>query len=141
MRQSFTRIQTIAHECLHSIQDKRLLIFNFIYANMYLLAFLILCILSIFDILPYKMLFMSLYILIGFIFYFVRSFLEMDAMTKARFLAKEYMEEENISDKQEINEIVNEYDKLNTLGIKATNYKLLAEIIIKIIILAAIFMI
>ena len=29
--ESFSRIQTIAHECLHSIQDKSLLIFNFIF--------------------------------------------------------------------------------------------------------------
>ena len=26
---SYTRIQTIAHECLHSIQDRKILIFNF----------------------------------------------------------------------------------------------------------------
>ena len=31
MRESFTRIQTIAHECLHSIQDRRILLFNFIF--------------------------------------------------------------------------------------------------------------
>ena len=30
MHNSFTRIQTIAHECLHSIQDRKLLIFNFV---------------------------------------------------------------------------------------------------------------
>ena len=28
---SYTRIQTMAHECLHSIQDRKMLIFNFIY--------------------------------------------------------------------------------------------------------------
>ena len=30
---TFTRIQTIAHECLHSIQDRKLLIFNFVFSN------------------------------------------------------------------------------------------------------------
>ena len=34
---TYTRIQTIAHECLHSIQDRKILMFNFIYSssNMY----------------------------------------------------------------------------------------------------------
>ena len=60
-KQSFTRIQTIAHECLHSIQDKRMLMFNFIYSNIYLLTFIVLCILSLFDILTFKMMFISIH--------------------------------------------------------------------------------
>ena len=32
--ESYTRIQTMAHECLHSVQDRKLLIFNFIYSNL-----------------------------------------------------------------------------------------------------------
>ena len=32
-KNSYTRIQTMAHECLHSIQDKKMLLFNFIYTN------------------------------------------------------------------------------------------------------------
>lgn len=31
MKNNYARIQTIAHECLHSIQDRRLLLFNFIF--------------------------------------------------------------------------------------------------------------
>ena len=30
---TYTRIQTIAHECLHSIQDRKMLLFNFIFYN------------------------------------------------------------------------------------------------------------
>ena len=30
-KSSYTRIQTMAHECLHSIQDKKMLMFNFIF--------------------------------------------------------------------------------------------------------------
>ena len=41
LRGSFTRVQTIAHECLHSIQDKRLLWTNFIFANVYNIIFVI----------------------------------------------------------------------------------------------------
>ena len=136
LKGSFTRIQTIAHECLHSIQDKRILMFNFIYSNIYLITFLVFGILSIFQILPYKMLFLSLYIIMGLIFYFVRSYLENDAMIKARFLAKEYMEDEKLQNKEEIDEVIHEYDILNDIGIKATNYSLLLSVLIKTIILA-----
>ena len=30
----FVRIQTIAHECIHSIQDKKMLWFNYIFSNL-----------------------------------------------------------------------------------------------------------
>ena len=92
MRESFTRIQTIAHECLHSVQDRRILLFNFIYSIFYLLYFYVIAILAIFKILPQKNLFITIYIILSYIYYFVRSYLENDAMIKARFLAKEYME-------------------------------------------------
>ena len=36
IRESYARVQTIAHECIHSIQDKKLLLFNFIFTNIYL---------------------------------------------------------------------------------------------------------
>ena len=58
---------------------------------------------------------------------FVRSYLEDDAMIKARFLAKEYMEDIKISDENEIKKIIDEYDKLNNIGIKTVNYKLFSK--------------
>ena len=33
MKQSFVRIQTIAHECIHSIQNRKTLLFHFFLAN------------------------------------------------------------------------------------------------------------
>ena len=141
MRESFTRIQTIAHECLHSVQDRRILLFNFIYSIFYLLYFYVIAILAIFKILPQKNLFITIYLILSYIYYFVRSYLENEAMIKARFLAKEYMEEAEISNKKEIEKIVNEYDKLNKIGIKTINYKLFSTTIIKTIILALIFLI
>ena len=65
----------------------------------------------------------------------------MDAMIKARFLAKEYMEEIEISKQEEIDKIIKQYDELNNLGIKFTNYKFLSNIFWKIIILLLIFVI
>ena len=141
MRESFTRLQTIAHECLHSVQDRRILLFNYIFSIFYLACFYILILLGIFKFLPSKMLVLSVYVIFSFIYYFVRSYLEDDAMIKARFLAKEYMEETKISSQEEINKVINEYDKLNNLGIKATNYSLFLSTIVRMIILCIIFLI
>ena len=134
LKDSYTRIQTIAHECLHSIQSKKLLWFNFIFSNIYIIYFLIICILAIFKLLPSKMMFLSILILFGLIYYVVRSYLENDAMIKARFLAKEYMEEIKISSEEEIKNIVKKYDELNDIGIKCTNFQLFSSTIIKCII-------
>ena len=141
MRDSFTRIQTIAHECLHSVQDRRILLFNFIYSCFYLVVFYALVLLGLFKLLPSKMLLISIYVILSYIYFFVRSYLENDAMIKARFLAKDYMEAVNISTKDEIQEIIQEYDKLNNLGIKTVNYSLLSNTIFKTIILCLIFLI
>ena len=134
LKNSYTRIQTIAHECLHSIQSKKLLWFNFIFSNIYLGYFFIICILAVFKVLPYKMMFLSILLILGFIFYSVRTYLENDAMIKARFLAKDYMQQEGISSQEEIDKIIGKYDELNDAGIKYTNFQLLSSVLLKIII-------
>ena len=139
LKNSYTRIQTIAHECLHSIQSKKLLWFNFVFSNVYLIYFAVACVLAIFKILPCKMLFLSISMLLGFVYYAVRTYLENDAMIKARFLAKEYMQEMKISDQKEIDRIVDKYDELNNAGIRITNFKFLSNVLIKNIILTLIF--
>lgn len=131
---SYTRIQTIAHECLHSIQDKKLLIFNFIYTNIYLLYFIIISILAILKLLPFKPMFLNILTILGLVYYSIRTYLENDAMIKARYLAKEYMEQKKISSQQEIDEIITEFDNINNVGIKCTNYSLLLGVMTKIII-------
>ncbi len=141
MRDSFTRIQTIAHECLHSVQDRRILLFNFIYSCFYLVLFCALILLGLFELFPNKILILCIYIILSYIYYFVRSYLENDAMIKAKFLAKEYMEEQNISNKEEIEDIIQEYDKLNSFGIKTINYSLFSNTITKTIILSLIFLV
>ena len=141
LKDSYARIQTIAHECLHSIQSKKLLWFNFIFSNIYLLYFFIIFILAILKLLPYKMLFLAILIIFGFVFYVVRSYLENDAMIKAKFLAKEYMQEKDISSQEEIDKIIKKYDELNDIGIKCTNFQLLSNVLMKIIILLIILII
>ena len=141
MRDSFTRVQTIAHECLHSIQNRRILIFNYIFSNIYILSFFIIAILSLTGIIKEKMLFLMIYMILGFIHYFVKSYLENDAMIKAKFLAKEIMEDLKISSEDEIQDIVKSYDKINDTGIKMVNFELFLGTIIKTIILAIAFLI
>ena len=134
----YTRIQTMAHECIHSVQNRKMLLFNFVYTNIYNIYFIIALILTICKV--YKNYTLHTYILLimGIIFYTIRSYLENDAMIKAKNLAKDYMskynKETNICTNEEIEEIVEEYDKANKVGIPAYNFILFSKIILKIII-------
>ena len=141
VKNSYTRIQTIAHECLHSVQKRKMQVFNFIYSNIYLLYFVIVTILAILNKLQDSMLYIAIMILLSYIYYFVRSYLENDAMIKAKYLAKEFMEEVKISSNEDIDKIIKSYEKLNDIGIKTVNYQLMLETLIKVIILAIAFLI
>lgn len=134
IQKTYTRIQTIAHECLHSVQDRKILLFNFIFSNIYLLYFVVICILLMFKILPYKMMFLTVLFLFSLVYYVVRMYLENDAMIKARYLAKEYIEEKKISTQEEIKKLVNGFDKINSIGIKCINYNLFLNIMVKVIV-------
>lgn len=135
---TYTRIQTIAHECLHSIQKRKILMFNFIFSNIYIIYYLAICVLAILKLLPYKMMFLNIFLLLSLGYYTVRIYLENDAMIKARYLAKEYMEEKNISSEQEIAKIVSGFDKINNIGIKCVNYNFFLGIMIKVLIFSLI---
>ena len=114
--ESFTRIQTVAHECLHSIQDKKMLIFNFIFSNIYLAFFIIICILTICKKLSNEIMYSNIFLILSFIYYVIRVFLENDAMIKAKFLAKEYMESKKLLSKQEINSILDKYEQITKIS-------------------------
>ena len=135
---TYTRIQTIAHECLHSVQNRKLLIFNFIYSNVYILYFAISLIVTIFNVFKNYELNIIILSVLSFLYYLVRAYLETDAMTRAEFLAKEYLYEYNeknmVCTKEEVEELVNEYKRINRIGIPATNFILFANCILKIII-------
>lgn len=133
-KESYTRIQTMAHECLHSIQDRRILMFNFIFSNIYLIYFGAIIILTIFKLATNSLLYLSIFLILSMVYYMIRAFLENDAMIKAKYLAKEYMEEAQISSKEEINKIVEGFENLNNAGIKCVNYNLFSQILIKVII-------
>lgn len=136
IQKSYTRIQTIAHECLHSIQSRKLLLFNFAFSNVYLIYFILIGILLICKVLPYKTMFLVIFFILSMIYYTVRVFLENDAMIKARYLAKEYMEEKKISSPEEIKKLVVGFDNINAIGIKYINYLFFREIMIKLFLLS-----
>ncbi len=135
VKDTFMRVQTIAHECIHSIQDKRLLWFNYIFSNVYLLYFIITTILAVINKLPVPSVFAIILIMMSITLYFVRSYIETDAMIKARYVAKEYMENnEDLINKENIDLIIGKYDELNNIGVKFYNFKLLFDYMIKIVV-------
>jgi len=138
---NFTRIQTIAHECLHSAQDKRIQICNFIISNICILYFSLVVILGAFGAISdnYKMLMLIIYVLLGFLSFTIREYLENDAMIKAKYLAKEYMEEQSVCSKEEIEKLTNGFEQINNNGIKGVNFSLMLGVLIRTIILAGIF--
>lgn len=135
IKNTFIRIQTIAHECIHSIQDKRLLWFNFIFSNIYLIYFTIITILALFNKLANPSIYSNILVMMSVLAYFVRSYIETDAMIRARFLAKEYLARKiDCVSENEVDTIVSNYDRLNEIGVKFYNFKLLFDYVVKIVV-------
>ena len=138
IKDMYTRVQTIAHECIHSIQDRKMLLFNFFFTNVYLLYFLISTIFTIARVFTNYNLNIIILLILGIIYYVQRSYLEMDAMIKAKYLAQDYMldfiKENPICSKEEVEEVINEYDRINKKGIPMYNFLLLKNVIEKVII-------
>lgn len=131
---TFTRIQTIAHECIHSIQDKIMLKINFILSNINMLYFLVISILTIVCNLNANVrnLLLAILTALQFVLFVIRNSLELDAMTRAEGVAKEYIEQ-NLT-KEDTNTIIKKYKELNNIGIKLYTYMLVAKVTIKPII-------
>lgn len=137
IKNTYTRIQTIAHECLHSIQNRRMLMFNFYYSNIYLLYFAISILFTLFGIFKNYNLQIIILTLMSFVYYVIRSYLETDAMIKAQYEAedymKEYIKEKEVCTPKEVEEIVKQYTKMNKIGIPATNFILMTNTIAKVL--------
>ena len=133
-KNSYTRIQTMAHECLHSIQDRKLLMFNFIFSNIYIMYFTAIIILTLFKVTTSSLLYLNIFLLLSMVYYMVRIFLENDAMIRAEYVAKEYIEEQQISTKEEIQKICKGFSDINKEGIKGTNGSIFIKIMIKVMI-------
>ena len=137
IKDNFARIQTIAHECIHSIQNKKILKFNFIFSNISNLYFLIICILALLNLFSEQVLYCLLIslILIQSISFMVRSHLETDAMTRAEYVAGDYINEKNLLNKDDEEKIINTYKEINNIGIKLYNYILISKKVLGVIVL------
>lgn len=132
--QDYMKIQTIAHECIHSCQNKKTLWSNFIISNIYLIYFIIILILEFSNNLPYANIHIVILIFFSFIQSIIRNTLETDAMIKAKYVAKDYIQENKILNKNEEEKLLEEYEKINNIGIPFINYYTISMNIIKIII-------
>ena len=138
---TFTRIQTIAHECIHSVQDKKILKFNFIFSNLYIPYFIITCILTIFKVTLYDInhhILMLVLILLSVVYTVIRSFLEINAMTRARYIAEKYIVSTEKLDDTEVQIILNQYDEINDIGIKLYHFSIITKCLLYIIIYSSI---
>ena len=132
------KIQTIAHECIHSCQSKILLWSNFLFTNIYLIYFVIISIFGIINKLAYNDIHIIILIFMSLIHYILRFSLEMDAMTKAKYIAKQYIDENNILNKDEEKSLLKEYEEINNLAIPFVNYQTIAMNLLKVIIFSII---
>jgi hypothetical protein len=133
-QQNYMKLQTIAHECIHSVQNKITLWSNFIFTNIYLIYFTVILILGLFNKLNYGNIHILILIFLSFIQYILRNTLEIEAMIKAKNVAKEYIEEKKILNKEEKEKLLDEYEKINNIGIPFINYYTISMNIIKIMI-------
>lgn len=138
LKDNYGRIQTIAHECIHSMQDRTLLLFNFIFSNISIIYFALAIILTLCKVYTNTMLQVFILTMFTLINFSVRAYLEIDAMTKSRYLAEKYMNKKNLCTKDEQEKLIKEYDKINKVGIPFTLYYLLTNSLIRIILYIAI---
>lgn len=131
-QQNYIKLQTLAHECIHACQRKRMLWSNFIFTNIYLIYFVAILVLAFLNKLPYTNIHTIILIFLSIIQYIIRFSLENEAMIKAKFIAEEYIEENEILNKEEENKLLEEYDKINNIGIPFINYYTISMNIIKI---------
>ena len=138
LKNNYARIQTIAHECLHSIQDKRLLMFNFIFSNIFIIFWIVMSILTITKVITDTATIMFALLLFTLIKIIIRGYLETDAMTKSRYLAEKYINKKNITSKEETEKLLKQYDEINKLGVPFTIIRILLNPLIEIILYAVI---
>lgn len=142
LKNNYARIQTIAHECIHSKQDRRLLMFNFIFSNINIIYFIVSVVLTICGIFKNTMLQIFILTLLNLIQFSIRSYLEIDAMTKARFLAEKYINlKSDLLSTEEKKILLKAYDEINSVGIPFTLDNLLSNSIIAIAIYVIVAMI
>lgn len=138
IKNNYSRIITIAHECMHSVQDRRLQLFNFIFSNINILYFITITILTIIGVIQNTMTQIFILTLFAMIKFAVRGFLEIEAIAKSKYLAKEYIESKNLVNKKETESIMEKYDEINKISLPLTVAQLLTTGLIGVLIYAII---
>lgn len=115
------RVQTIAHECIHSIQNRIILLSNYFLSNIFNVYFIIALIFTVFGI--FQSVYLHLYILtiLAVVCVVIRNYLETDAMTRAESLAEKYLNTTELEVKEQKN-LINYYKKINSVGIPLVNF-------------------
>lgn len=121
MKIDSVKVQTIAHECVHSTQNRKILLSNFFLTNICNVYFIVSILLTIFGV--FKNLYIQLYIItmLSILCFCIRNYLETDAMAKAEYLAEKYLESTEL-DKKEQKMLMQQYKEINGVGIPLVNY-------------------
>ena len=134
LKNNYARIQTIAHECMHSIQDRRMLMFNFVFSNIFIIFWITMCILTITRVTTNTWEIIFILLLFTMLKIVVRGYLETDAMLKSRYLAEHYIKQKNITSKEETEKILDKYDEINAVGVPYTIVRILLGSLIGILV-------
>jgi len=113
-KNNYARIQTIVHECIHSSQNRLLVIFNFIITNINMILVVVLSLLAIFNVINLSIVTIVVFMATLLLQFSVRTYLEVDAIKKARMLTEEYLD--NKISTGEKRQLLQEYDKINALA-------------------------
>ncbi|MBQ7668863.1 MAG: zinc metallopeptidase [Clostridia bacterium] len=91
-KSEYTRIINIAHECVHTTQNKKYLVMNKVFSNLQILYFLFVCIYFFYiDSKELKLMLLVIQIFIWFITTFVKMVIESDACYRSVQFAKDYL--------------------------------------------------
>lgn len=133
LKDNYGRIGTIAHECMHSVQDKTLLFFNFLYSNFVLLYWIVSIVLLLCSVWTNVLLQLIILLLLLFIQTIIRAYLETDAMMKSIKLSNDYIEKKKLCNEQEKNILIEKYKLINDMGIRFYIFNLTSNSLIKLI--------
>ena len=120
IKNNYSRIQTIAHECLHSIQDRKILLFNFIFSNISMVSWVVIAILTLTHTIKNIEIQFIILLLFAIIKLAIRGFLETDAIIKAEYLSREYMESKGILKKEELKNVMKKYKEISKIAVPHT---------------------
>ena len=105
-----------------------------IFSNINIVYFAVITILTILKLVNHQILQIAILMLLTIIEFSVRSFLEIDAMTKAKYLSKDYMEKMELCTQEEKNKLLKEYESINKIGIPFVIDNLLTTALARVLI-------